>query len=289
MKKKRVLIIGATGMLGHMVYSHFESLGTYDLYNTVYRTALNINSILCDVKDQQAVISLLNQIQPNVIVNCVGALVRESKKQPSSAVYLNALFPHLLTDWCDKNTSKLIHISTDCVFSGKKGDYAEDDFRDADDIYGRSKALGEIFHAPHCTLRTSIIGPELKNDGTGLLHWFLNEKNTVSGYNNVFWGGVTTLELSKKIGMVIDKDLVGMYHITNGDKVSKYDLLLLIDEIFGMRKQIIKNSNIKSDKSLKSKDQAIFKVQDHRNMIKELSIFMKQNELLYKHYENSVV
>ena len=269
MEKKKILIIGATGMLGHMVHNYLDSLRNYELFNAVYRTPLNSKSIVCNVKDQKALADLFENTKPNVVINCVGALVQESKEQPVSAIYLNALLPHLLKDLCNTRNAKLIHASTDCVFSGNKGAYSEDAFRDADDIYGRSKALGEIFDAPHCTLRTSIIGPELK-DGTGLLHWFMKQQDSVNGYTNAYWSGVTTLELAKAIPKVIENNLVGIHHVTNGAKISKFDLLILLNQLKEKPTNIIPYDGYSADKSLKKSNKFDFEVKDYKSMIAEL-------------------
>lgn len=274
MNKKRVLVIGATGMLGHMVHNYMESLGTYELFNSVYRTPLNDKSIVCDVKDQKAVADLFKKVRPNVVINCVGALVQESQNNPASGIYLNALFPYVLRDLCNQYNAKLIHVSTDCVFSGKKGTYSEEDFRDADDVYGRSKALGEIFDAPHCTLRTSIIGPELK-DGTGLFHWFMKQEGEVKGYTKALWSGVTTLELAKAIQKVIENDLTGVLQVTNGNKLSKFDLLNLFNQFKETSVNIIPYDGYVADKSLTKSTKFDFKVPDFDQMIEEIIKFSK--------------
>lgn len=276
MEKKRVLIIGATGMLGHMVYRYLDALNKYDLFNSVYRKPLNEKSLICNVKNQEDVENLFQKSQPDIVINCVGALVQESQSDPSSAIYLNALFPHLLKDLCNQYQAKLIHVSTDCVFSGKKGSYSEDDFRDADDVYGRSKALGEIFDAPHCTLRTSIIGPELKSSGTGLLHWFLNQKAAVKGYTSAYWGGVTTLELAKNIRKAIDNDLMGLYHVTNGDKISKYELLGKFNRFREDKVQVHPYDAYVADKSLTKSSKFDFEVISYEAMLDELMPNVKE-------------
>ena len=269
MQKKKVLIIGATGMLGHMVHKYFDQLGVYELYNSVYRTPLNSQSIICNVKDQNAIAELFKQTKPEIVINCVGALVQESQSNPSSAIYLNALFPQILKGLCNEYQAKLIHVSTDCVFSGKKGAYSEDDFRDADDIYGRSKALGEIFDAPHCTLRTSIIGPELK-DGTGLFHWFMKQEGEVKGYTNAYWSGVTTYELAKAIEKVIGNDLKGLYHVTNGEKISKYELLNLFNKLRKEKAIIVPFEGYKVDKSLIKSKKFDFEVPSFEEMVSQM-------------------
>ena len=167
---KKVLLFGATGMAGHVTYYYLRSMGKYDISNVVYRTPLTEDSIVVDVTNRDAVADVVHRVHPEIIINCIGILIKGSKEHPDNAILINAYFPHLLKRLSDEVGAKLIHISTDCVFSGKKGNYTEDDFRDADDVYGRSKALGEIINDKDLTIRTSIIGPELKNNGEGLFH-----------------------------------------------------------------------------------------------------------------------
>lgn len=285
MIKKRILVIGGTGMLGHMVYLFLKELNQFEVFNSVYRNKLTEDSYTCNVKDQNSIFELLNDIQPSIVINCVGALVKESAETPSSAIYLNALLPHLLKDLCNQRNAKLIHISTDCVFSGKKGNYSENDFRDADDVYGRSKSLGEIFEKPHTTLRTSIIGPELKSNGSGLLNWFLTQNETINGFSNAYWGGVTTLELAKAIEICINEELSGLYHVTNGNKISKYELLHLFKKETPNKNILINNySEYISDKSLMKSDKYNFNVPSYSQMIEELFIFMNSNLIHYPNY-----
>ena len=272
MEKPKVLIIGATGMLGHMTYMYLKKLDKYQLFNSVYRTNLTKDSIVCNVRNEKELSRLFSKVRPSIVVNCVGALVNESKENPSNAIYLNALLPHKLKDFCNQYQSKLIHISTDCVFSGKDGSYTEEDFRDADDVYGRSKALGEITETPHCTLRTSIVGPELKQNGTGLFHWFINQKVQVQGFTNALWSGVTTLELAKAIDKAIENNLIGLYHVTNGKPISKFDLLHLFNELRENKIKIVPNNEFKINKTLKKSNKFDFKVLDYKSMLQEMNV-----------------
>lgn len=272
---KRVLVIGGTGMLGHMVYYYLKETEKYDVLNTVYRTKLTADSIVCDVRDKDHLKSVLYELSPDIIVNCVGALIQESKTNPANAIYLNAMLPHILKELADEINAKLIHVSTDCVFSGKKGNYAEDDFRDADDIYGRSKALGEIFDAPHCTLRTSIIGPELKPDGKGLFNWFVKQKGEVKGYTKAIWSGVTTPELARCMDLAISNNLQGLHHVTNGNKISKYHLLKKIQIIFNLNAITLTNCDLyEYNKSLLPSKEFNFKVKSYSGMLKEMKSSM---------------
>ena len=221
MLKKKVLLFGATGMAGHVAYYYLQSTGRYELVNVVYRTKLTEDSIIVDVTDKNAVAEVVRMVRPELIINCIGILIKGSKDYPDNAVFINAYFPHLLKKLSDEIGAKLIHISTDCVFSGKKGNYTEGDFRDADDIYGRSKALGEIINDKDLTIRTSIIGPELKVHGEGLFHWFMYQTGKVNGFKTAIWGGVTTLELAKAIDTAIIQDNTGLIQLSNGIGISK--------------------------------------------------------------------
>ena len=187
MNKKKILLFGATGMAGHMAYFYLSSLGRYEIVDVVFRTPLTDNSIIINVTDKNSVAKLVRKQCPDIILNCVGVLIKGSKEHPDNAIYINAYFPHQLKALADEVGAKLVHISTDCVFSGHKGNYTEMDFRDADDIYGRSKALGEVVNDKDLTLRTSIIGPELKTNGEGLFHWFMNQTGQVNGYQTAIW------------------------------------------------------------------------------------------------------
>ena len=279
---KRILLFGATGMAGHMVYYFLRKTNKYNIDNVVFRNRLNEDSIVLDVTSNDAVSDLVRAIRPDIIINCIGVLVRGSNEHPDNAILLNAYFPHLLKRLSDDVNAKLIHISTDCVFSGKKGNYSENDIRDADDVYGRSKALGEIINDKDLTIRTSIIGPELKENGEGLFHWFMKNSGDINGYTEAYWGGVTTLELAKTIDVTIDQNVTGLVHLTNGEKISKFDLLNLFKMIWKKNDIKVNPYNGKCvDKSLQKSNKFNFKVPAYPEMMFQLDEWMKNNENLY--------
>lgn len=283
--KRKILLFGATGMAGHLVYYYLLNTGKYDITNVVFRNRLIEDSIIVDVTDKNAVADVVNRVSPDFIINCVGILIKGSKEQPDNAILINAYFPHLLKKLSDEVGAKMIHISTDCVFSGKKGNYTEEDFRDADDVYGRSKALGEIINDKDLTLRTSIIGPELKQNGEGLFHWFMQQKGAVKGYTHAIWGGVTTLELAKAIDKSIDAELTGLIQLSNGKGISKYDLLCLFKEIWGKNDiKIVPDEDIKINKSIAYSSYFDFQIPGYREMFIELWKWMQTYKELYKLY-----
>lgn len=278
--KNKILLLGATGMAGHMIYYYLRNTNKYDIRNVTYRLPLTPDSIILDVTNLDAIQNVIYEEKPDIIINCIGLLIKEANKFPDKAVFLNAYFPQFLREKSDSIGCRLIHISTDCVFSGKKGKYKEEDFRDADDIYGRSKALGEIVNTKDLTIRTSIIGPELKKNGEGLFSWFIKQKGEIKGYTAAFWGGVTTLELAKAIDAAIEDKIVGLVHLTNGIRISKYDLLTLIKVIWDKQDIIIKPcEDYNIDKSLVRSERFNYIVPSYFDMLKELHIWMLKNNL----------
>ncbi|WP_077154501.1 dTDP-4-dehydrorhamnose reductase family protein [Bacteroides bouchesdurhonensis] len=285
MLKKKVLLFGATGMAGHVAYYYLQSTGRYELVNVVYRTKLTEDSIIVDVTDKNAVAEVVRMVRPELIINCIGILIKGSKDYPDNAVFINAYFPHLLKKLSDEIGAKLIHISTDCVFSGKKGNYTEGDFRDADDIYGRSKALGEIINDKDLTIRTSIIGPELKVHGEGLFHWFMYQTGKVNGFKTAIWGGVTTLELAKAIDTAIIQDNTGLIQLSNGIGISKYDLLSLFKRIWHRNDiDILPVDKNGVNKSIAKSERFTYEVPGYEDMLLEQYEWMKNNKSLYSQY-----
>lgn len=283
MGKKKLLLLGATGMAGHIAYCYLNDTGKYEITNVVFRNKLTEDSILLDITDKLATEQLIQNIRPDIILNCIGVLIKGSQAHPDNAIYINAYFPHLLERLAAEVNAKLIHVSTDCVFSGEKGNYTETDVRDADDTYGKSKGLGEVINNKDLTIRTSIIGPELKENGEGLFHWFMNQKGEINGYTEAFWGGVTTLELAKAIDAAIEQNTSGLVHLTNGDKISKYDLLSLFKEIWRRNDVIVNPYKGKSvDKSLMKSTIFNYKVPTFKEMLHEQSIWMEENAPLYR-------
>ena len=269
-------------MAGHMAYFYLKATGKYKISNVVFRNKLTQDSIVVDVTNLAEVEKVVFQQKPDIILNCIGVLIKGAKEHPDNAILLNAYFPNYMKKMADKVNGKLIHISTDCVFSGKKGFYSEEDFRDADDVYGRSKALGEISNEKDLTIRTSIIGPELKTAGEGLFHWFMCQKGHINGFTEAYWGGVTTLELVKAIDSALDSNITGLVHLTNGEKISKFDLLNLFKRIWNRDDIQVDAYNGKSvDKSLVKSNKFLHQVPSYQKMLEEQYVWMEQHRELY--------
>ena len=247
--RKKILVLGSTGMLGHQIVNYLNGFSDFIVDDISYRNKLSESTEIVDATSKSVFEEAIVRLKPDFIINCIGILVKGSQDE-ERAVYLNAYLPHQLKKIAKIINSKLIHISTDCVFSGSKGQYIETDSRDGQGVYSQTKILGEIIDDINLTLRTSIIGPELKYNGEGLFHWFMNQSGDISGYTKAIWSGVTTIELAKTIKWAIDNNLTGLYHITNNTSISKYELLKLFQKYTKKEINIYPKDGIIVNKSL---------------------------------------
>jgi dTDP-4-dehydrorhamnose reductase len=282
---QEVVVLGATGMAGHMIIDYLESINKFHVIGIARHIDKRAKHVL-DVRDFNALGKMLVEIKPKYVINCIGILNKSSESNISDSILINSYLPHFLSELGNKIDFRLVHLSTDCVFSGKKGQYSEHSFCDGNNYYSKTKALGEVSNDKDVTIRTSIIGPELNKSGIGLLHWFLNQSNEVDGYANVFWSGVTTLELAKVIVEILDQNISGLLHFCPQTKISKYDLLHLISETFAKEIVINPNFQYKNDKSLIStRDDFIYSAPEYRKMLDELYSWMKNRRDSYDHYK----
>ncbi len=256
-KFDRILIIGSSGMLGNTMIQYLSEKKNFKVYGLQRSKSINNKNIeffIIKKFTREKIFKIIKIIKPKFVINCAGLINHKIKKKNiDDAFFLNSFFPKLLAEGSKIFNFSLIHISTDCVFDGKKGNYIETDVPNAKDIYGISKYLGEIFGKKVITIRTSIFGHERKTR-LGLLEWFLNSKNKIKGYKNFFFTGLTTLELSKIIYNYILKNRKirkGLFHI-GGKKISKFKLLKDINHCYMKKIKIIPVSIPKVDKSLKS-------------------------------------
>lgn len=282
--KDKILVLGSGGMAGHVIYNYLIK-HKYNCIGIARRSVPHQGNIVLDVSNFLKVEQFIKNEDPQVVINAVGILINESNLSPSNAILINSYLPHFLSDICRKCNSKLIHLSTDCVFSGKEGGYQEDSFRDADDIYGRSKALGEIVNEKDLTIRTSIIGPELKENGEGLFHWFMTTTGTIKGFKNIYWSGVTTFELARAIEAALKQGTSGLIHLTNNKKISKYDLLTLIKMIWHRSDiDIIMDDKVIKDKSLITATHRLdWLVPDYEEMLVLMKDEIKDNQAYSKY------
>ena len=257
----RILILGGDGMLGHQLLTYLrprheikvtlrKDIDAYSQYG-LFNFENSYDGI--DVRSLERLMEVLADFRPEAVINAVGIVKqRPDAKESIPSLEINALLPHRLAMLCKGVGARLVHLSTDCVFSGKKGNYLESDPSDAEDLYGKTKFLGEIHETNCLTLRTSIIGRELSRHKS-LLDWFLTQTGTVKGFTNAIYTGITTLEMSRIIEMMLNKFpyASGVYQVSS-DPINKYELLLLIREKLGHDIEIIPDNVFCCDRSLQS-------------------------------------
>ena len=256
----RIVVFGANGMLGHAVLRIMAADTAHEVIGVVRSEAaarslsgVSTAQIVTSgsVENPDVLIALFESLRPDVVVNGVG-LVKQfaQSKDPLVALPINAIFPHRLAQLCSLVGARLVHISTDCVFSGAKGGYKEEDVPDARDLYGRSKLLGEVDYPNAVTLRTSVIGREL-NSAHGLIDWFLAQQGNVKGYTRAIFSGLPTCELARVIrDLVLPRaELRGLYHVA-AQAISKYDLLRMVNREYDKRLEIEPDDHLIIDRSL---------------------------------------
>jgi dTDP-4-dehydrorhamnose reductase len=256
----RILVLGASGMLGNAMVRVLAEKKDFEVYGTVRASSVcglfseEIASRLitgCDVGDHDALVKAFSRVRPEVVINCIG-LVKQvaDAEDPLQAIRINALLPHQLAGMCSLAGARLVHISTDCVFSGDRGGYSEADQSDARDLYGKSKFLGEVNYQHAITLRTSIIGHELLS-AHGLIEWFLSRQGQCKGFTKAIFSGLPTAVLAQVIRDVVipRPSLHGVYHVAS-EPISKYQLLKLVAEIYGKSIEILPDDSLVIDRSL---------------------------------------
>ena len=285
---KKVLVIGIKGMAGHMIFNYLSETNLFDVYGMARNVPTSKNIFNVDVSNTDRVEEVLHKGTFDYIVNCIGILNRDAEDNPSKAIWFNSYFPHYLEEITKNRNTKVIHISTDCVFSGSKGAYTEEDFKDGEGFYAQSKALGEIVNKKDVTIRTSIIGPELNENGIGLFHWFMSQpiNSKLKGYSKAYWSGVTTLELAKVIMQICKQDITGLIQIAPNDKIDKFSLISLFNSIYREGTiEIHPYDEYSVDKSLKSiRTDFDYKVPAYQEMLIEQKKWIESHNELYPFY-----
>ena len=284
---KKILVLGVTGMLGGAVFRYLSRYSEYKVYGTTRRsnefdgideefTGQLIYGI--DAENQDSLEQLFLKIRPNTVINCIGVIKQlDSSEDPLIVLPINSVLPHRLAKLSEIIDARFLHVSTDCVFSGDKGNYNETDFADARDLYGRSKFLGEVNHHHCITLRTSIIGHEISKN-ISLVDWFLSQTEPVHGYKNAIFSGLPAVEIARIIMQYIlpFPNLSGVYHLA-ASPISKYDLLCLIANEYKKNIKIIPNDIVKIDRSLnasKFQSETGYRPPEWVDLIKKMHDFM---------------
>lgn len=259
---QKILVLGATGMLGNVVLRYFAAKGLYSTVGSVRSVAAvrllpkALHDCVIpgiDVENADALARLFAEAQPDAVINCIGIVKQLAEaKDPLQSIPINSLLPHRLAQLCAIAGARLVHVSTDCVFSGRKGMYAEADVSDATDLYGRSKYLGEVDYPHAVTLRTSIIGREFSS-AHGLVDWFLGQQGSVKGYTKAIFSGLPTVELARVIHDFVlpNPSLRGLYHVST-HPIDKCALLRLVAQAYNKTIQVRPDEKVVIDRSLDS-------------------------------------
>ena len=283
----KILVLGGTGMAGHTITLYLKEQG-HDVIAFSKNKVNFCDNITGDAKDFNNLKKIIWDNEFDAVINAIGILNQDAEDNKSDAVLLNSYLPHFLSDITKHTKTKIIHMSTDCVFSGKSGGYSEKSFRDGVTFYDRSKALGELDNNKDLTFRNSIIGPDMNEKGIGLFNWFMKQEGQINGFTKAIWTGVTTLTLAKAMEQALNENLTGLYNLVNNETISKYELLKLFNKhMKNDEVDIRQNNEFSVDKSLvNTRTDFAFIVPSYEKMIVEMREWINSHIELYPHYNN---
>jgi len=282
----KVLVLGAGGMAGHVITIRLKEKG-HTVTGIARRNLSHCNTIIADITNTAEIKNIINAGSFDAIINAIGILPAVINHNPYNGIWINSCLPHLLAEMTKDTKTRIIHLSTDCVFSGHDiGKYNEADFCSADDYYGRSKALGELNDIKNLTFRMSIIGPDMNENGIGLFHWFMRQTGVVHGYRRAIWTGVTTMILAEAIDAALEQGLSGLYHLVNNTVISKYELLKFFNQLKSAPNLIKPDDNYLVDKSMiNTRTDFSFVIPSYHEMISDMEKWITAHKTLYPHYE----
>lgn len=282
----KILVLGCNGMAGHTIALYLKEQG-HNVTGFARKQSPLVTTVVGDAKNTVLVEQTIEEGKYDSVINAIGVLNKFAEENHENAVFLNTYFPQFLAKITEGTDTQIIHMSTDCVFSGSRGGYTEQDMPDGTLFYDRSKALGELNDGKNVTLRNSIIGPDMNASGIGLVNWFLQQHDKVKGYKNAIWTGQTTLQLAKTMENAAIQKVHGLYNMVPESSISKYNMLLLFNKY--LRKdpiEVVPEENFRIDKSLirTNYERFSYKIPDYEQQIEELGEWMRQHKELYPHY-----
>ena len=270
----KILVLGCTGVVGHAVALYFKETG-HEVFDTHDAT----------IYDKDQLKKVIEDVKPDAIINCTAIVNQAAEEDKAGAAYLNAYLPHLLETLTAGTNTVVVHRSTDCIFSGAKGQYVLEDWPDAKSFYARTKAVGELNNKKDITIRVSLIGPAQDEKDGSLLNWFLNQKGEVKGFANAIWTGLTTLEYAKTIESLLYQKAHGVFQAAPNCAISKYELINIFEKYFPGGRTIVKVENNRVDKSLvpywANYD---IEIKDYEEQIREMKDWIEKHRNLYPAY-----
>lgn len=282
----KILVLGCNGMAGHLISLYFKERGNEVVGFARSKSTIIDKTIVGDASDMVLIKHIIDVGNYDAIINCIGLLNQFAENNKAMAVLLNSYLPHYLADLTKDKKTKVIHMSTDCVFAGNDGPYYEDSFPNGTTFYDRSKAIGEINNSKDLTFRNSIIGPDIKESGIGLFNWFMKQKDIIGGFTGAIWTGVTTYTLAKAMERALHENLTGLYNLVNNQSINKFDLCSLFNMYFRGGELIIKpDDRLQLDKSLRRRrNDFSFEVPSYEQQIIEMREWVDNHVELYPHY-----
>ena len=281
----KFFILGCNGMAGHTISLYLQEQG-HDVLGFDRTESKYVKSIAGNAFDTEMLRKIIKEGNFDTVINCIGILNQFAEQNKALASFLNSYFPHFLVETTAGTNTQVIHMSTDCVFSGKRGSYTEDDFQDGETFYDRSKALGEICDEKNITLRNSIVGPDINPNGIGLLNWFMHQEGEINGYTKAMWTGQTTLQLAKTMEVAAKERAHGLYNTVPDHSISKYELCGLFNKYLRNNAITIHPiEGVNADKSLKrTRFEFSYLIPDYETMVREMAEWIMNHKEMYPHY-----
>ena len=285
----KFFICGCNGMAGHTISLYLQEQG-HEVYGFDLQESKLIKSFAGNAFDTETIARVIKEGKYDTVINCIGVLNQFAENNHALAAFLNSYFPHFLAKTTEGTDTQVIHMTTDCVFSGKKGNYTEHDLRDGETFYDRSKALGELDDDKNLSLRNSIVGADINPKGIGLLNWFMNnttgENPVVNGYTKAMWTGQCTYQLAKTMEAAAKERAHGLVNAVPDTDISKYELLKLFNKYLrGGRVLINPVEGVNADKSLKRTNWDFnYRIPDYEQMVAEMAEWIYKHKDLYPHY-----
>lgn len=278
----KILVIDAAGTVGHAVALYFKEHG-----HTVtgYGKAAPVDTIQGSLFDTEKIREEVSNGSYDAVINCSAVINQDAEADKASAAFINAYLPHFLEKLTENTGTVLVHRSTDCIFSGKRGGYTSSDVPDAESFYARTKAVGEVINDKDITIRTSLIGPETDENGGSLFNWFYNQKGEVDGFANAIWTGLTTVEFAREIEALLLQKAHGLFQLVPDYAISKYELVTIFEKYFPGGRVIKRIENNKVDKSLVQELNGYeLSIPDYEKMISDMKEWIDKHERIYPHY-----
>ena len=272
-------------MVGHTIGLYLQEQG-HAVCGFDLKESRLFPSFSGDAFDSKTIAQAIREGRYDAVVNCIGVLNQFAEQNKAQASFLNSYFPHFLAKTTEDLDTQVVHLSTDCVFSGKRGHYTEDDFQDGETFYDRSKALGELKDQKNLTFRNSIVGPDINPKGIGLLNWFMQQDGEINGYTKAMWTGQTSLQLAKTIEQAVKERAHGLYNTVPDHSISKYELCCLFNKYLRNNRIVIHPvEGINADKSLKrTRFDFSYLIPDYEVMVAELASWIFRHKEMYPHY-----